>query len=305
MSFITKKTTAIFVVTFLIFSIYILKLNTATSRKTFNPIIAEMILKIDESEIYNTVLKLQNFSTRVYGTQGNIDAGTYLFDRLSNIPGLDVEYQGGDLRNVIATLPGVDETSNAIYIVGAHYDSNSWNISNAPGATDNGGGVAIVLELARVMSQYQFNPTLKFALWNNEEDGLAGSRKFVECSSVNTLNISLYFNYDSACYDPYNRMVLDIRFNRNSQWLSRLMYKHNILYGINLMLTSNVKRHWSDHISFWENGYTAMTTHAETHGPAHTPNDTVDKISTLYAKKNGQLGMSILAMLAEVQHNSL
>ena len=42
-------------------------------------------------------------------------------------------------------------------------------------------------------------------------------------------------------------------------------------------------------------------THAESHGPAGTPDDTVDKVSTLYAKKNGQLGMSLLAGLAEVQ----
>jgi len=42
-------------------------------------------------------------------------------------------------------------------------------------------------------------------------------------------------------------------------------------------------------------------THEEEHGPAHTADDTVDKISTAYAKKNGQLGMSAVAYLAGVQ----
>jgi hypothetical protein len=42
-------------------------------------------------------------------------------------------------------------------------------------------------------------------------------------------------------------------------------------------------------------------THSQSHGPAHSQNDTVDKISLIYAKKNAQLGMSILANIAEVQ----
>ena len=43
--------------------------------------------------------------------------------------------------------------------------------------------------------------------------------------------------------------------------------------------------------------------HTESHGPAHRLEDTVDKVSTLYAMKNCQLGMSVLARLAQV-HNS-
>ena len=71
-----------------------------------DPLIAGMLEQVDESEIYSTVLDLQGFATRYYGTPGNLEASAYLFDRLSRIPGLEVEYQGGELRNVIATLPG-------------------------------------------------------------------------------------------------------------------------------------------------------------------------------------------------------
>jgi hypothetical protein len=41
-----------------------------------------------------------------------------------------------------------------------------------------------------------------------------------------------------------------------------------------------------------------VITHAETHGSAHTPNDTVNKMSTVYVTKNGQLGMLVLAAIA-------
>lgn len=269
-----------------------------------DPLIASMIQQIDQSEIYNTVYSLQNFTTRYYGYSGNTEASTWLYNKLSNIPRLNVEYQGGEYRNVIATLPGMDKTSSSIYMVGAHYDSeNSADLSLSPGATDNGGGVAIVLELARVMSQYTFNHTLKFALWNAEEGGAStsGSTDYAQYALTNSLNISLYFNYDSACYDPDNRHVLDIMYNQKSAWIKDLMTQYNTLYSIGFTPTYNVHTCTSDHRPFWDRDYTAVMTHAETHGTQyHTASDTIDKISTIYAKKNGQLGLSVLANLSEV-----
>jgi hypothetical protein len=268
---------------------------------SYDPIIADMIQQINEGYIYSTVYVLQNFTTRCYGSLGNQETSTWLYNKLSNITGLYVEYQGGECRNVIATLPGQDKTSSAIYMVGAHYDSA--DLSYAPGATDNGGGVAIVLELARIMSLYTFNHTVKFAFWNGEEGGLntMGSNVYTEYSKANNLNISLYMNFDSSCYDPDNRFILDIMYNNQSQWVSEMMSQFNILYNIGFTLTYNVHiTHWSDHRSFWNHGYTAVMTHEETHGPAHSKYDTVDKVSTLYAKKNGQLGLLVLATLSEV-----
>ena len=97
-------------------------------------------------------------------------------------------------------------------MVGAHYDSESSDASYAPGATDNGGGVAIVLELARVMSQYPFENTVKFALWNTEEGGagIGGSQAYVRQAVSERMDVALYMNLDSSCYDPGDRLVLDI-----------------------------------------------------------------------------------------------
>jgi len=266
-----------------------------------DPVIAGMISRISEPEIYDTIYRLQDFTTRDYGSQGNVDAGTYLYDYLSHISGLSVEYQGS-LRNIIATLPGEDG-ADPFLITGAHYDSTSSDPNDAPGATDNGGGVAIVLELARIMSQYRFKRTIKFAFWNNEEAPMAmsGAYDYAKYAHDNNLNISLYLNFDSSCYDPNNRFILDVMYNDKSQWVSELMTQHNTLYNIGFTLTYNAHSCGSDHKSFWAFDYTAAMTHEETHGPAHSASDTVDKVNTLYAKKNGQLGMSAMAELAEVQ----
>ena len=269
-----------------------------------NPLIVDMIQKIDQGEIYNTVYSLQNCTTRYYGYPGNTEAATWLYNKLSSIPRLKVEYQGGEIRNVIAALPGLDKTSSDICIVGAHYDSeNSADLSDSPGATDNGGGVAIVLELARIMSQYTFNHTIIFALWNAEEGGAskAGSSIYADYATANKLNISLYFNFDSSCYDPDNHFILDIMYNNQSQWVSDMMTQDNSIYEIGFNLTYNVHiTHESDHRTFWDHGYTAVMTHEENHGPAHSKYDTIDEVSIPYAKKNGQLGMSVLAEISEV-----
>ena len=273
---------------------------TVKAEPVQDSLIAQMISQMNEAEIYNTAYCLQNFTTRAYGYPGNVEAATYLYNRLSNISGLSVEYQS-DYYNIVATLPGVDSTSNDIFVVGAHYDSISSDPSvYAPGATDNGCGVGVVLEFARIMSQYSFNHTIKFALWNNEESGDVGSLEYVKYADSNKINVSLYFNFDGCCYDPDGQMILDIISNQQSSWVSDMMTEYNTLYGIYWTLTYNVlAAAGTDHFSFWDYGYTAVWTSSESWGPIHTEWDTIDKVSTAYAVKDGQLCMSVLAALAK------
>ena len=268
-----------------------------------NGVIVEMLSKIDKTEIYNTTSMLQNFITRKYGTPGNAEAQKYLYNKISNISQLSVEYQG-NYSNIIATLPGVDTTSDATYIVGAHYDSTSTDPNNAPGAMDDAIGVAIVMELARIMSQYQFSHTLKFALWNWEEDGpWKGSTEYVRYANNTNMNIPLYINLDPFCFDPLGKLILDINTNQQSKWASDMITEYNALYGINFTLHYNIDVGNGDFKAFWAGGYTALNFNSGPRPPGyHTPTDTIDKISFAHAAKLTQLSISLLAGLAvEVQ----
>lgn len=264
----------------------------------YDPGIAAMLAEIDESELRDTTYALQNFSTRAYGTDGNREAGAYLAARFAAIPGLEVESRGGELNNIVATLPGSGDGSEEVVVVGAHYDSTSTDLTRAPGATDNGCGAAIVLELARVMSGHSFNRTVEFAFWNAEEVGCLGS---IDYATNAAAPIVFYLNYDSACYDPLNRSVLDIVYDERSADIAALMADYNALYGTNFALTENIHSCASDHISFRERGYPAVTTHCEEHGPAHTPDDTIDHVSFGYAQRNARLGLAVLAEMAGVR----
>ncbi len=82
------------------------------------------------------------------------------------------------ISNVIATLRG-STSPNRTYVVSGHYDSRVTDIMNAtsdaPGADDDASGVAVSLELARVMATRRPESTIIFAAVAAEEQGLYGS----------------------------------------------------------------------------------------------------------------------------------
>ena len=78
--------------------------------------------------------------------------------------------------NTVAELPGTDK-KNEIVMLGAHLDS--WH--GGTGATDNGAGSIVVMEVMRVLKAIGVAPrrTIRVALWSGEEEGLLGSRAYV------------------------------------------------------------------------------------------------------------------------------
>lgn len=104
------------------------------------------------------------------------------------------QYNNQTYYNVVATKIGAVRP-NDVYLVGAHYDS-----VNNPGADDNASGVAAVMELARVLSQYQFEATLCFVAFDREEQGLYGSTAYAAAHAADQIRgmISL----DMIAYNP-------------------------------------------------------------------------------------------------------
>jgi Zn-dependent M28 family amino/carboxypeptidase len=86
-------------------------------------------------------------------------------------------------RNVVAEIPGTDPAlKDQVVMLGGHFDS--WHTGT--GATDNGCGSAVVMEAARLLAlmveETGVHPrrTIRPALWSGEEQGLLGSRAYVE-----------------------------------------------------------------------------------------------------------------------------
>jgi hypothetical protein len=97
--------------------------------------------------------------------------------------------------NVVATLPGVQaESRDRLYVVSGHYDSMPSSPidgeSPAPGANDDASGTAAVIELACVMSKYQFDATLVFMAVAGEEQGLIGATFWAKAAKAKGLNVA-------------------------------------------------------------------------------------------------------------------
>jgi len=116
-------------------------------------------------------------------------------------------------HNVIAEIPGGD-LSEEVVMFGAHFDS--WHA--ATGATDNGAGSAVMMEVARILQELikesgvQPRRTLRIALWAGEEQGLYGSINYVRTHLAETepggwipkalkadhSKVSAYYNMDNG-----------------------------------------------------------------------------------------------------------
>ena len=75
--------------------------------------------------------------------------------------------------NIFAERLGTDPKAGAV-LVAAHYDT----VEVSPGADDNSTGVAVVLEVARLLGSHPTPRTLQLALFDREEEGLLGSKAF-------------------------------------------------------------------------------------------------------------------------------
>lgn len=106
--------------------------------------------------------------------------------------------------NVVADIPGSDaRLKDEVVMIGAHFDS--WH--NATGATDNGGSSAVMMEAMRILkaSGVPLRRTVRIGLWTGEEQGLIGSRNYVEKHfgtaqdpKPGHARLSAYFNQDNG-----------------------------------------------------------------------------------------------------------
>lgn len=104
------------------------------------------------------------------------------------------------LKNVVATLKGIDPNDDRKILISAHLDSRAAldndSTGIAPGANDDGSGVAAILELIRIMSVRKFSATIVFMTVSGEEHGLYGAKYMAEKAKKENWNIIAMLNND-------------------------------------------------------------------------------------------------------------
>jgi hypothetical protein len=115
-------------------------------------------------------------------------------------------FESSKVYNVIGEIPGTDKVlKNEVVLLGGHIDS--WH--GGTGAADNGSGCIVMLEAMRILKSLEAAPkrTIRVALWGGEEQGLNGSRGYVEKYLVDSQTrahkpdwdkFAAYFNMDNG-----------------------------------------------------------------------------------------------------------
>src|SRR5215470_1264237 len=290
--------------------------GSAQTTGNFDPALRALISQIDPNRIQATIEQLISFGTRhTASSQTDPNRGigaayTWVFQQMQVIAAtsngnMTVQQQTfvqpmvpgrlanpTSITNTIATLQGT-ATPQRFYVVTGHLDSRVTDILNftddAPGADDDGSGVACVLELARLFATHQFPGTIVFAAVSGEEEGLFGSTFMAQQMKNAGNDVQGMFSndiigtgdaHDGTKPDPFTvRMFLEgIPTNVTSSQITLMQavggendglsrqlgrYVNSVapfnLTGMNIRLIWRRDRYLraSDHVSFQGQGYAA------------------------------------------------
>jgi hypothetical protein len=341
-----------------------LRLAVAQSPLPKNPQIEKILGEISEGNLRRNVETLVGFGTRhslsdtVSATRGIGAARRWIkgeFERYAKQAGgrMDVAFDNAivppsprvphplTIVNVIATLRPVSPIdSSRVLIISAHYDSRAGNaldsVSAAPGADDDASGVAIVLELARVLSTRNVATAIKFVAFAGEEQGLFGSTALAGRAKEERWNITGVFNNDivgssvggdggreehvvrvfSEAYAPPDsgdtfrrRNVLGLENDGPSRSLARYIRMTAETYLPSFRVNTVYRRdrflRGGDHSPFHERGYPAVRFTEAKENFAHQHQDVRTANDTSYGDLKEYMNFEYCAQIARVNAAAL
>jgi len=290
------------------------------------------------------------FSSQDNPTRGVGAARKWIYDQFrSYSPRLEVSYdqyrlkkdttRGSriqddvDLYNVVAVLPGTSNKEQRIVISG-HYDTVNLgrpagapppqpgdappagprdpNI-DAPGVTDDGSGTASVMELARVLSQYQFEKTIVFVAFAGEEMGLLGSTLYAAKARSLDQKIEAVLNSDIIGSDvggdgrTENRRVnifsedpIDSPSREIARYMKEIGERYVPSMTVDPVFRADRFGRGGDHTPFNLEGFPAVriSTPVENFANQHSATDTFANTSPGYIARVTKVNGAVAAALA-------
>lgn len=285
------------------------------------PQIIQLVNQVNKDSIALYIRQLSGDTSCVIGGQpytilsrhklqpGNDKAAQYIYEKFQSW-GYQVQYEvfSSTGKNVIATKQGMFD-SQKYFIVCAHYDDMPSG-TTAPGADDNASGTATVLELARVFSRYNFNYTIKFICFDEEEQGLVGSNYYATQARNRNDSIIGVINLDMTAYDANNDGMVDVHSNNvaNTSQIANEWISNIYQYGISLTPRIVNSQPYSDHYSFQQKNYGAILVieyDLEFNPRYHTVNDKFQYLNMDFCHKIAQVTAATAAEYIQVNTSNI
>jgi hypothetical protein len=233
-------------------------------------------ISVDRLKAHVTWLSDPAREGRFAGSAGAAAAADYVSQQLKDL-GCSVQFQdfGGRRKNVI----GRAGTADRYILLGAHYDGQG---PGMPSASDNAAGVAVVLELIRELKTKNLPVSLVAVAFDDEEQGLNGSRYYVDHPPypLDKAQAAIIFDTMGRQFldlSSWTMFVLGAEYSRD---LAGVVQKHSrpdlLVAGTDLIgPRSDFAGFTLKHVPY------LFFTHA-THKDYHGPGDTADRLD--YAK---------------------
>jgi hypothetical protein len=257
-----------------------------------------------------------------------------------------------EIHNVVAVLPGKLNPERQ-FIISGHYDSlallrrnnaagatptdgggaanpdagaagpapegapNNFDLSmlakTEPGVTDDGSGTAAVMELARVMSQFEFEKTIVFIAFAGEEEGLIGSTLYARKAHQENNVIDGVLNNDIIGSDVsgngrtgngtlwiFSEEPADSPSRQLARYIKDISERYLLSMKVDLIFRADRFGRGGDHTPFNQEGYAAVrfTTPNENFANQHSVTDTFANTSVPYTTRVVRSNAAVLASLA-------
>ena len=255
------------------------------------------------------------FEGRRAGSEGGYAAANYITKILADN---DVKPAGDDsyfqlftriypnCRNIFGIIPGSDpELSKQLIAVGAHYDHVGFgkNKDSGPvhnGADDNASGTATVLELVKHFSKnkHRLKRSLLVCFWDSEEQGLIGSKHWMEHPTVDVSRIVFKVNIDMI--GRLDGDTLELQGHRSVHGLKPIMNSLNEGLDIKLDYVWTMVAN-SDHWPFIQNKIPGFMFHTGLHKEYHKPEDDPETIDIEGLGKVGLLARRFIEHLGTAE----
>jgi hypothetical protein len=258
---------------------------------------------VDQSSYYSFVGNLsETIGPRPYGSSNN-NAAVSWTDQAMNAnsqSNITVETWGAH-KSVVGVINGYDKNLTDILIIAGNLDT----VPGSPGADDNASGVAMVLEVLRVLSAYQFPRDLYFVALNAGEppNSLEGGSEVAKRLYSSHIDVKLIFNGDMILNDPTEEgSRLNLYLNSSvGLFAAELLKNASFSYGTDIFYILQGQSFPSDQLAFERYGFETMCmTEAALSIHHHSPTDTINQPVYNYTMATEATGAvaSVMAQLA-------
>jgi len=254
----------------------------------YDQTVQDIVDLVDADSIIAKVQRMQDFQTRLSTHDSCMAAANWIFSKFDSIGCDSIYFQNhtsGHAPNVIAVKHGTVYPDSIYAVICGHFDSYAFYSPNlAPGADDNASGTSAVLEAARVMSNYDFEYSIRYIAFSGEEMGMYGSEYYAAIARIAGDSILGVINGDMLAYvdmQPESLEVIAKPTNPPCEPFADFFIAAADTYTTlttHKQLSSTMV--YSDHASFWDQGYVALCNIEDwdygTNNPfVHTPGDSI------------------------------